>query len=51
VKIDFDKAFDFSTVKTDAVKIGTTWGNDPSQRRVLTEFDGAIAGKGWKKGP
>lgn len=50
VKIDFDKAFDFSTVKTYSIKIGTTWGNDLSQRRVLTEFDEAIAGKGWKKG-
>ena len=28
VKIDFDKAFDFSTVKTYSIKIGTTWGND-----------------------
>ena len=49
VKIDFDKAFDFSTVKTYSIKIGTTWGNDLSQRRVLAEFDEAIAGKGWKK--
>ena len=49
VKIDFDKAFDFSTVTTYSIKIGTPWGNDLSQRRVLTEFDEAIAGKGWKK--
>ncbi len=49
VKTDFDKAFNFSTVKTYSIKIGTTWGNDLSQRRVLTEFDEAIAGKGWKK--
>ena len=28
VKIDFDKAFDFSTVKTYSIKLGTTWGND-----------------------
>ena len=28
VKIDFDKAFDFSTVKTYSITIGTTWGND-----------------------
>jgi hypothetical protein len=49
VKIDFDKAFDFSTVKTYSIKIGTTWGNDLSQRRVLAEFDEAIAAKGWKK--
>lgn len=51
VKVDFDKTFDFSTVKTYSIKIGTTWGNDLSQRRVLTEFDDAIAGKGWKKVP
>ena len=49
VKIDFDKAFNFSPVKTYSIKIGTTWGNNLSQRRVLEEFDQAIAGKGWKK--
>ena len=49
VKIDFDKAYDFSTVKTYAISIGTKWGNDLSERRVLTEIDEAIAGKGWKK--
>src|SRR5207344_1348107 len=37
------------TVRTYSIKIGTTWGNDLSQRRVLTEFDEAIAGKGWTK--
>jgi hypothetical protein len=49
VKTDFDKAFNFSTVKTYSIKIGTTWGNELSERRVLTEFDQAIAAKGWKK--
>lgn len=49
VKIDYDKAFNFAPVKTYSIKIGTTWGNDLSQRRVLTEFDEAIAAKGWKK--
>ncbi len=49
VKIDYDKAFNFSPVKTYSIKLGTTWGNDLSQRRVLTEFDEAIAAKGWKK--
>jgi hypothetical protein len=49
VKIDFDKAFDFSTVKTYSIAIGTKWGNDLSERRVLAEFDQEIAGKGWKK--
>ena len=50
VKIDFDKAFDFSTIKTYSIKIGTPWGNNLSERRVLSEIDEAIAAKGWKKG-
>ena len=49
VKIDYDKAYNFAPVKTYSIKIGTGWGNDLSQRRVLTEIDEAIAGKGWKK--
>ena len=49
VKIDYDKAFNFAPVKTYSIKIGTAWGNDLSQRRVLDEFDQAIAAKGWKK--
>jgi uncharacterized protein DUF4136 len=49
VKIDFDKSFDFSPIKTYSLKLGTAWGNDLSQRRVMAEFDEAIAAKGWKK--
>ncbi len=49
VKIDFDKAYDFSGAKTYAISIGTTWGNDLSQRRVLAEIDQEITSKGWKK--
>ena len=49
VKTDFDKAFNFASVKTYSIKIGTGWGNDLSQRRVLAEIDEAITGKGWKK--
>ena len=49
VKVDYDKAFNFAPVKTYSIKVGTTWGNDLSQRRVLTEFDEAIAAEGWKK--
>jgi len=49
VKIDYDKAFNFAPVQTYTIRIGTAWGNDLSQRRVLEEFDQAIAAKGWKK--
>ena len=49
VKIDYDKAYNFAPVKTYSIRIGTAWGNDLSQRRVLEEFDQAIAAKGWTK--
>lgn len=49
VKVDFDKAFDFSTARTYAIKIGTSWGNNLSERRVLDEIDQGLAGKGLKK--
>jgi hypothetical protein len=51
VQTDFDKSYDFSTVKTYSIRIGTAWGNDLAQRRVLAEFDEAIASKGWTKAP
>lgn len=51
VKIDFDKAFNFAPVKTYSIKVGTSWGNDLSERRVLAEIDQEIASKGWKKAP
>ena len=49
VNTDYDKAFNFAPVKTYSLKLGTAWGNDLSERRVMTEFDEAIAAKGWKK--
>jgi hypothetical protein len=49
VKTDFDKAFDFSTVKTYSISLRTPWGNDLGERRVLSEIDAAIAEKGWTK--
>jgi hypothetical protein len=49
VKTDYDKAFNFASVKTYSIKLGTAWGNDLSQRRVLAEFEEAITGKGWQK--
>jgi hypothetical protein len=49
VKVDFDKAADFSALKTFSVKIGTSWGNSMSEQRVVAEFETALAEKGWKK--
>jgi hypothetical protein len=49
VRIDYDKSFNFSKVKTYSIRIGTTWGNDIAERQVLAEFDEGIASKGWTK--
>jgi hypothetical protein len=51
VKVDFDKSYSFRPDATYSIKLGTRWGNDLSERRILAEFDEAIAAKGWKKVP
>jgi hypothetical protein len=49
VKVDFDKAADFSKIKTFAAKVGTDWGNPLSEKRVLAEIEEALVAKGWAK--
>ena len=49
VKVDFDKAYDFSKIKTFALKLGTAWGNPLSEKRVVAEFEQALTEKGWTK--
>ena len=46
---DWDKKYDFGTVKTFAIKIGTSWGNQLSENRVLNDLSEAITERGWKK--
>ena len=46
---DWDKKYDFATVKTFAMKIGTSWGNQLSENRVITDLAEAITEKGWKR--
>jgi hypothetical protein len=46
---DWDKKYDFSTVKTFAMKIGTSWGNQLSENRVIADMTEALTEKGWKK--
>jgi hypothetical protein len=48
VNVDFDKAADFSKIKTFSVKVGTSWGNPLSEKRVVDEFQQALTEKGWK---
>jgi hypothetical protein len=49
VKVDFDKDANFAVIKTFAVKIGTSWGNPLSEKRVTAEIEQSLTEKGWAK--
>jgi hypothetical protein len=49
VQREWDKKYDFATVKTFAMKIGTSWGNQLSENRVMADMAEAITERGWKK--
>lgn len=49
VKVDFDKSADFSALKTFSVKIGTSWNNQISEKRIVTEVEETLVEKGWQK--
>ena len=49
VKVDFDKSADFSAIKTFSVKIGTSWNNQISEKRIVTEVEETLVEKGWQK--
>src|SRR5262245_56747051 len=51
VKRDFDKAANFGAIKTFAVKIGTSWNNQISEKRVTDEITQTLAEKGWTQAP
>lgn len=47
VKTDFDHDANFAAIKTFAVKIGTSWHNQISEKRVLDEIQQTLTEKGW----
>ena len=49
VKVDFDKDANFSAIKTFSAKIGTSWNNPLSEKRVLAEIEQSLVEKGWAK--
>lgn len=49
VKVDFDKDADFSALKTFSTRIGTSWGNEISEKRILAEVEETLVEKGWQK--
>jgi len=51
VKVDYDKAANFGAIKTFSIKLGTSWGNQIGEKRVMDEFTEALSAKGWKLVP
>ena len=49
VKVDFDKDANFAALKTFSTKIGTSWNNQISEKRITAEIEETLTGKGWKK--
>ena len=49
VKVDFDKDANFAAIKTFAVKVGTSWNNPLSEKRVVGEIEQTLTEKGWAK--
>ncbi len=51
VKVDYDKAANFGAIKTFSMKLGTSWGNQIGEKRVMDEFTQTLTEKGWKLAP
>ena len=49
VKVDFDKSADFTALKTFSVKLGTSWNNEISEKRIMGEVAETLTEKGWKQ--
>jgi hypothetical protein len=49
VKTDFDKSANFGAIKTFQVKIGTSWNNQISEKRISDEITQTLTEKGWTK--
>ena len=48
VKVDFDKDANFANYKSFTLKIGTSWNNEISEKRISSEFKQALVEKGWQ---
>ena len=49
VKVDYDKDANFASYKTFATKLGTSWNNPLSEKRVVAEIEQSLTEKGWTK--
>jgi uncharacterized protein DUF4136 len=51
VSTEYDKSFDFATIKTFSAKIATPWGNPIMESSVLKEIEDGLSSRGWQKVP
>ena len=51
VNTDYDHSFDFSQLKTFAVKVGTQWGDPLAEQRVVNAVTKELEAKGWSTAP
>ena len=47
VKTDYDHSFNFSQLKTFAVKVGTSWGDPLAEQRAKDAVTQQLTAKGW----
>jgi hypothetical protein len=51
VRTQSDKDYDFSKIRTYYAAIVTQWGNEMSEKQVLTQIESALDAKGWQRAP
>jgi hypothetical protein len=49
VRTDYDHSYDFSQLKTFAVKVGTSWGDPLAEQRAKDAVTQQLTAKGWKE--
>ncbi len=49
VSVDSDTTYDFSKLKTFSIQMASPSNNPLAEKRVLSEVEEALVGKGWKK--
>ena len=49
VSVDYDKAYDFSKIKTFSLQVGSAPDNPLQQKRVVAEVEQALTARGWTK--
>ncbi len=51
VTVDFDKNVNFLAFKTFSIKLGTGWGNEFAEKRLMDDLTAGVKAKGWTLAP